>query len=83
MAEIVALNGGSVPTGAEPDAEVVAFVEAALVRAKSGETVSIALVEVKAGNTVATGYVNQSTYHHLLSGASRLVHRLAAERDDD
>jgi hypothetical protein len=61
----------------------VAQCEELLAWAKAGEIRAIAFSTVKKGGTVGTGwcYGEGRSYHHLLSGAATLAHRIIEDRE--
>lgn len=79
---VVPLMGGSVASIAgEPEPDVIAWCEALLERARSGETIAIASVEVRPTETgrVLHGYSNPRATgegHLLMSGLYTLQRRL-------
>lgn len=58
--------------------------EKLLDRLRSGQATAIAFVEISRGGLVSNAYFNppHGEYHRLLSGAARLLHRIAGEPED-
>jgi hypothetical protein len=61
------------------NADAVELVSGTLERLQKGIVVAVAIVEVYANGDVATHASTNNRYHHLLSGISRLMARMAME----
>lgn len=81
MSDVVPLKKVELYVNHEATDRVAALLE----RLRAGDVVAMAFVEVARGGRVATAYSNSEMghYHSLMSGASRLQHRLASVGDDD
>lgn len=68
----------AVPNIDEPDQTIIRVCQELLGKAMEGELRALAFVQVKRGGYVGTAwhYGTQPSYHQLLSGATRLQHRL-------
>jgi hypothetical protein len=65
--------------------DVIRTLEEWLERARSGEICAVAIAGVKRGGSVSTEWKGASGgwYHHLVSAASVLQHRIVASRIDE
>lgn len=52
-------------------------------RIVNGQTLAIAIVEVHPNNAVSTSAILNDRFHHVLSGATQLVHNIAEQTDDE
>jgi hypothetical protein len=80
MAEVVSLNGAPLPTDIERDEGLIAALEQALERARSGETIAASLVELYRDETVGRQIVGHMTSPLRFIGAVEMVkHELVSQ----
>ena len=75
MDNVKAIHGGITPKG-QPVEQVVAVLEEALARAKSGELRSVALAGVCANHSVTTTWAHEDQIFALLGGLAYLQGRI-------
>lgn len=63
--------------------DAIELTETVLEKLKDGTTVAVGLVIVHRDRGVATAYSKSENYHELLSGAARLMSRLANEPGEE
>ncbi|MCX5581476.1 hypothetical protein [Kaistia terrae] len=73
MAEVISLTGAPLPTDADRDEALIATLERALERARSGETIATCIVELYRDETVSRSIIGNITSPLRLIGAVELV----------
>jgi hypothetical protein len=80
MSNVVSLAGGPAPLGNGANSEVIAALETAFGRAKSGEYCAVAIIAIEANGNIVTCSRGDGYKHYLVAGCEYMKIDLAADK---